>query len=212
MNKAKLKPWRNVRVGSFTTDAFSASGTPYPVCFESGRYHCGWNDKTVTRSRAPHLATLSCPPLQCSHLPLKCLQGETVTRYRRVTLLAPVSGAVLFIADVLHPIDDLAVERFLNSDMRHRGRRRGAVPVFSPGGNQTTSPGRISSIAPPATSSFCTVRHLVRCRLSSLDASWRLGSGRISTAGTFSILLAIHRIRLRLSSAASWKRADMDAY
>jgi hypothetical protein len=39
----------------------------------------------------------------------------------------------LLVADVLHPIDDLAVLRFLNSDMRHRLGRRGAVPVFFAG-------------------------------------------------------------------------------
>jgi hypothetical protein len=27
----------------------------------------GWNGKTVTRSHAPHGATLSCPTLQCTH-------------------------------------------------------------------------------------------------------------------------------------------------
>src|SRR5947199_10723431 len=37
---------------------------------------------------------------------------------------------VLFIADVLHPLDDFSVERFLNGDMRHRSRRRRAVPML----------------------------------------------------------------------------------
>src|SRR5438093_11371767 len=36
---------------------------------------------------------------------------------------------VLFIADVLHPLDDFSVERFLNGDMRHRAARRSAVPM-----------------------------------------------------------------------------------
>jgi hypothetical protein len=40
------------------------------------------------------------------------------------------SAPVLFISDVLHPLDHLAVKRFLNGDMSHRGRRRGAVPMF----------------------------------------------------------------------------------
>ena len=40
------------------------------------------------------------------------------------------SGLVLFIADLLHPVDGLAVERFLNGDVRHGRGRCGAVPVF----------------------------------------------------------------------------------
>ncbi len=57
---------------------------------------------------------------------------------------------VLLVGDVLHPIDDFAVEFFLNGDVAHR--RLGAAPCqcFSPGENQTTSPGRISSIGPPS--------------------------------------------------------------
>ena len=62
----------------------------------------------------------------------------------------PPSDPVLFVADLFHPVDDLAVERFLNGDMRHG--RGGVAPCqcFSPGANQTTSPGRISSTGPPS--------------------------------------------------------------
>src|SRR5262245_60625531 len=37
---------------------------------------------------------------------------------------------ILFVADLLQPLDGLAIEPFLNRDMRHRGRRRRTVPVF----------------------------------------------------------------------------------
>ncbi len=40
---------------------------------------------------------------------------------------------VLFVADLFHPLDILAVHRFLNGDMRHRGRGRRPVPVLLPG-------------------------------------------------------------------------------
>src|SRR5438876_3011132 len=43
-----------------------------------------------------------------------------------VVKLAPI----LFFAHLFHPIDHLAVQRFLNSDMRHRGCWRGAVPML----------------------------------------------------------------------------------
>src|SRR5437867_2677589 len=38
--------------------------------------------------------------------------------------------AVLFVADGLHPVDGLALETFVNGDVRHRRRRRSAVPVL----------------------------------------------------------------------------------
>ena len=40
------------------------------------------------------------------------------------------SAAVLLVADLFHPVDVLAVERFRDSDMRHRGRRCRAVPML----------------------------------------------------------------------------------
>ena len=40
---------------------------------------------------------------------------------------------VLLVADLFHPVDDLAVELLLNGDMRHRRRRRGAVPMLLAG-------------------------------------------------------------------------------
>src|SRR2546427_5543317 len=53
-------------------------------------------------------------------------------------LLAPVMTMtfpsmllpILFVADFLHPVDGLAVEPFLNGDVRHGGRWRGAVPML----------------------------------------------------------------------------------
>src|SRR4051794_12411417 len=44
-------------------------------------------------------------------------------------LRAGVSPAVLLVAHVFEPIDDLAVERLLDGDVRHGRRRRGPVPV-----------------------------------------------------------------------------------
>jgi hypothetical protein len=42
------------------------------------------------------------------------------------------SGQVLFVADFFHPVNGLAVEAFLNGDVRHGRSGRGAVPVFLP--------------------------------------------------------------------------------
>src|SRR5579859_630194 len=40
------------------------------------------------------------------------------------------STLVLFVADLFHPIDGLAIELFLNSDMGHRGGWCGTMPMF----------------------------------------------------------------------------------
>src|SRR6266480_2287064 len=37
---------------------------------------------------------------------------------------------VLLVADLLHPVNDLAVQLFLDGDVSHRGGRRGAMPVL----------------------------------------------------------------------------------
>src|SRR5260370_4474022 len=42
------------------------------------------------------------------------------------------SPAVLLVADLLHPIDDLPIELCLHGDMRHGSCRRRAMPVLFP--------------------------------------------------------------------------------
>src|SRR5215207_8942585 len=46
---------------------------------------------------------------------------------------SPRSGAILRVADVFQPVDDLAVERFRNRDVRPRYGWRRAVPVLLAG-------------------------------------------------------------------------------
>src|SRR5438067_4990530 len=41
-----------------------------------------------------------------------------------------VGRPVLFVADLLHPVDGLAVELFLDGDVRHGRGCRGAVPML----------------------------------------------------------------------------------
>src|ERR1700689_5519532 len=56
-------------------------------------------------------------PVDALYLPLLVWLGC----YRRLVLL---------VADLLQPVDMLAVERFLNSDVNHVRRRAGAVPML----------------------------------------------------------------------------------
>src|ERR1700722_14770058 len=56
--------------------------------------------------------------------------GSPASRSVASTSLSPDSPSVLFVADVLHPIHRLAVQPFLNGDVRHGRRRRSPVPVL----------------------------------------------------------------------------------
>ena len=60
------------------------------------------------------------------------------------------SFAVLLVADLLHPVDHLAVQLFLNGDVRHGGGRRGAVPVLLAGRepDHVTGPDLLDGAAP----------------------------------------------------------------
>ena len=60
------------------------------------------------------------------------------------------SGPVLFVADLFHPVDRLAVQRSWMAMCVIAVVGAAPCQCFSPGGNQTTSPGRISSIGPPS--------------------------------------------------------------
>jgi hypothetical protein len=45
-------------------------------------------------------------------------------------LFGPSSGLVLFVANLFHPVNGLAVEIFLNGDVRHGRSCRGPMPMF----------------------------------------------------------------------------------
>src|SRR5881396_2161809 len=50
--------------------------------------------------------------------------GHSALNYRLST------SPILFVANLFHPLYDFSIERFLNGDVRHRGRRRSAVPML----------------------------------------------------------------------------------
>ena len=66
--------------------------------------------------------------------PAQCLPMVTTTLLSMLfispTSAWPRSSAVLRVADVFQPVDDFAVERFRNRNVRHRCCRRRAVPVL----------------------------------------------------------------------------------
>src|SRR5437867_10587243 len=51
------------------------------------------------------------------------------------------SPPILLVADLFHPVDGLAVELFLNGDVRHGRGRRGPVPVLLAGREPDHVPG-----------------------------------------------------------------------
>ena len=59
------------------------------------------------------------------------------------------SALILLVADFFQPVGGLAVELFLDGDVREAVEGAAPCQCFSPGGNQMTSPGRISSTGPP---------------------------------------------------------------
>src|SRR5205823_7150400 len=63
----------------------------------------------------------------CSLLPSSVYPLCRASRALRSYLLLQ---SVFFVADLFHPVHDFAVQRFLNGDVRHRGRRCRAVPML----------------------------------------------------------------------------------
>src|SRR5260370_6610005 len=59
-----------------------------------------------------------------------CTVPETKRLCSCALLIPRCPRRVLLIAHRLHPIDDLAIDGLLNSDVSHRGSRRRTVPVF----------------------------------------------------------------------------------
>src|SRR6185369_12927250 len=53
--------------------------------------------------------------------------------FMSTTRLRSRSAVVLFVADVLQPVNGLAVKLLLNGDMRHGRGVRGPMPVLLPG-------------------------------------------------------------------------------
>jgi hypothetical protein len=51
------------------------------------------------------------------------------------------SPAVLFVADLFHPVDGLPIELFLDGGVRHGRGQRSTMPMLLARGNQITSPG-----------------------------------------------------------------------
>src|SRR6266542_452099 len=55
----------------------------------------------------------------------------SVRRFPLSTLsYQPSTSPVLFVANLFHPLDQFSVQRFLNGNVRHRGRWRSAVPML----------------------------------------------------------------------------------
>ena len=61
------------------------------------------------------------------------MNWSTIRRVLKPRLLLPGflrCKAIFFVSNFLHPLDHFAVQSLFNGDVRHRGRRCGAVPMF----------------------------------------------------------------------------------
>src|SRR6266508_6332740 len=65
--------------------------------------------------------------------PVSCSELRRGTPASGTVAAEAGSFAVLFVADLVHPVDIPAVQRFLNGDVRHRRRRRCAMPMLQAG-------------------------------------------------------------------------------
>src|SRR5436305_15227253 len=68
-----------------------------------------------------------------AHSPLPRCATVHVAQFPLAPFYFLLSFLVLLIAHFFHPLYNLPLQRFLNGDVRHRGRRRRAVPVFFTG-------------------------------------------------------------------------------
>jgi hypothetical protein len=48
----------------------------------------------------------------------------------QISVLRSCFPKIFLVSDVVHPTDRFAVQRFLNGDMSHRGRRRSVLPTL----------------------------------------------------------------------------------
>src|SRR6266568_3021828 len=66
-------------------------------------------------------------------------------------VLPPPSAQVLFVADQFHPVNDLAVELFLNGNVSHGCGWRGTMPMFlEPARTRSRPLGECPRLVPPS--------------------------------------------------------------
>src|SRR5438132_4291906 len=107
----------------WVTSVATASALPPPAVNSSA------NDWRRSRRRAPSTTVAPCAERsRAVASPSPLLAPVMTTTFP--SMLFVMRGSVLFVGDLLHPVDDLAVERFLNGDMGHGGGRHSAVPML----------------------------------------------------------------------------------
>src|SRR5262249_34862378 len=78
-----------------------------------------------------HPSTWRAPCRRCRSAPSpRTGCGQHAARPAQRSALCLPSSAILLVADVVHPLDNFAVQPFLDGDVGHRGGWRGAVPVL----------------------------------------------------------------------------------
>ena len=59
-----------------------------------------------------------------------CTDGRCFFNHSTLSYQLSAFLLILFVANLFHPVYDFYIERFLNRDVRHRGRRRSAAPML----------------------------------------------------------------------------------
>src|SRR5947207_2298945 len=93
---------------------------------------CSWmisGSRMSFRLVVVHAETITLVAISKSADDLRCFVSIDLSLFSP-SLLLVTRPLVLFVGHLLHPVDDLAVQLFLDGDMRHGCRRRGAMPML----------------------------------------------------------------------------------
>ena len=132
-NGARASPTSSSFVNGPYTSAVSKNVTPRSTAARMSEIiSCLFDGRAVAKAHS-HAAEPDGRDLQVAVSEFALLHFLNSRLSVTPNCLIQASAPILLVADLFHPVDDLAVQRFLNGDMRHCRRRRGAVPVLLAG-------------------------------------------------------------------------------
>src|SRR5439155_2475900 len=133
LNAASRRP--KVDIVCVTIAATSASSTtlqrmPIALCPAATSFSAAERTAFSLTSANTTAAPWSAKVLAVTRPMPEAAPVTSATLFSKDMFITHSSLAVLFVADFFHPLHDLAVECFLNRDVRHRGGRRSPMPML----------------------------------------------------------------------------------
>src|SRR6266568_6837990 len=115
---------------SFFTCSLWMTSVGTASAFPPRRVSSSASDLMRSARRAPNTTVAPCADKSRAVASPRPLLAPVMTTTFPWMLLLIARPLVLFVCDFLHPVDDLAVELFLDGDVGHGGGRRGAMPML----------------------------------------------------------------------------------